>query len=99
MAFKVKQEIRAELEFDEIIYYYENIQVGLGNRFLIDYENLIDTLETYPFFEQKYNIIRKLPFKKFPYTIHFQIDEFENIVYIESISCDYQHPSSTRIKL
>jgi hypothetical protein len=99
MAFKVKQEIRAELELDEIIYYYENIQVGLGNRFLIDYENLIDALETYPFFEQKYNIIRKLPFKKFPYTIHFQIDEYENVVYIESISCDYQNPSNTRIKL
>lgn len=99
MAFKITQEIRAELELDEIIYYYENIQVGLGNRFLNDYEDLIDILETYPFFEKKYNIIRKLPFKKFPYTIHFQIDEFENIVYIESISCDYQNPSNTRIKL
>jgi hypothetical protein len=51
MVFKVQQQIRAELELDEIIYYYENIQVGLGNRFLIDYENLIDILETYPFFE------------------------------------------------
>lgn len=55
MAFKVKQEIRAELELDEIIYYYETIQVGLGNRFLIEYENLIDTLETNPFLSK--NII------------------------------------------
>jgi hypothetical protein len=49
MVFKVQQQIRAELELDEIIYYYENIQVGLGNRFLIDYENLIDILETFLF--------------------------------------------------
>jgi hypothetical protein len=99
MVFKVQQQIRAELELDEVIYYYESVQVGLGNRFLSDYENLLDILETYPFFEQKYNIIRKLPFKKFSYTIHFQIDELENIVYIESISCDYQDPNTTRIKL
>ena len=98
MAFNIQTLIRAELELDEIVYYYENIQNGLGNRFLIDYENLLDILESYPFFEQKYNIMRQLPFKKFPYTIHFQVDEFENIVYIESISCDYQNPASTRIK-
>ena len=42
--------------------------------------------------------MRQLPFKKFPYTIHFQVDEFENIVFIESIPCDYQNPVSTRIK-
>jgi hypothetical protein len=98
MAFNIQTLIRAELELDEIIYYYENIQNGLGNRFLTDYENLLDILESYPFFEQKYNIMRQLPFKKFPYTIHFQVDEFENIVYIESITCDYQNPVSTRIK-
>ena len=98
MAFNIQTLIRAELELDEIIFYYENIQNGLGNRFLMDYENLLDILESYPFFEQKYNIMRQLPFKKFPYTVHFQIDEFENIVYIESISCDYQNPSNTRIK-
>jgi hypothetical protein len=98
MAFNLQTLIRAELELDEIVFYYENIQNGLGNRFLTDYENLLDILESYPFFEQKYNIMRQLPFKKFPYIIHFQVDEFENIVYIESITCDYQNPESTRIK-
>ena len=42
--------------------------------------------------------MRQLPFKKFPCTIHFQVDEFANIVYIESITCDYQNTASTRIK-
>lgn len=98
MAFNIQTLIRAELELDEIVFYYENIQNGLGNKFLKDYENLLDILESFPFFERKYNIMRQLPFKKFPYTIHFQVDEFENIVYIESITCDYQNPSYTRIK-
>ena len=39
MAFNVQTLIRAELELDEIIFYYENIQNGLGNKFLTDYEH------------------------------------------------------------
>jgi hypothetical protein len=71
----------------------------LGNRFLIDYENLIDTLETYPFFEEKYNIVRILPLKKFPYTIHFTVDEFEKTVSIQAVTSNHQDPNTTRIKL
>lgn len=99
MAFDVKTLIRAELEIDETVFYYENIQTGLGERFLLDYENLLNTLYSFPFFEEKYNIVRKLPFKKFPYSIHFTIDEYEQIVYIQSVSCDYQSPEKTKLKL
>ena len=52
MAFNVKTLIRAELELDEAIYYYENIQTGLGNKFFLDYENQLNTLYTFPFFEE-----------------------------------------------
>ena len=34
MVFNVKTLIRAELELDEAVFYYENIQKGLGERFL-----------------------------------------------------------------
>ena len=77
MTFNVKTLIRAELELDEAIYYYENIQKGLGNKFLLDYENQLNTLYTFPFFEENYNIVRRVPFKKFPYIINFTVDEFE----------------------
>ena len=49
MVFNVKTLIRAEIELDEAIYYYENIQIGLGNKFLLDYENQLNTLYTFPF--------------------------------------------------
>ena len=99
MAFNVKTLIRAELELDEAIYYYENIQSGLGKKFLLDYENTLNTLYSFPYFEENYNIIRRLPFKKFPYIINFTVDEYENTVYIHHISCTYQDPKNTRIKL
>jgi hypothetical protein len=98
MVFDVKTLIRAELELDEAVFYYESLQSGLGNKFLLDYENQLNTLYNFPFFEEKYNIVRKLPLKKFPYTIHFTVEEFEKIVLIQSISCDYQNPNTTRLK-
>jgi hypothetical protein len=99
MVFDVKTLKRAELELDEAVFYYENIKNGLGEKFLLDYENQLNTLYNFPFFENKYNIIRLLPFKKFPYTIHFTIDEFEKIVSIQAITCDFQNSENTRLKI
>ena len=96
--FDIQIQKRAELEIDEISHYYESLSVDLGTKFYSECSEYIDTLKDFPFFANKYNIIRNLPLKKFPYTVHFQVDEFENIVYIESKSCDYQNPSNTRIK-
>ncbi len=99
MVFNVKTLIRAELEIDETVFYYENIRKGLGKDFILDYENQLNTLYNFPFFEEKYNIIRTLPLKKFPYTIHFTVDEFEKTVSIQAVTCNYQDPNTTRIKL
>ena len=99
MVFNVKTLIRAELELDEAVFYYETIRKGLGEKFILDYENQLNTLNNFPFFEEKYNIVRTLSLKKFPYTIHFTVDEIEKIVSIQAITCDYQNPENTRIKL
>lgn len=99
MVFDVKTLLRAEIELDEAVFYYQNIRNGLGEKFLLDYENQLNTLYNFPYFENKYNIIRLLPFKKFPYTIHFSIDEFEKIVSIQAITCNFQNPENTRLKI
>ena len=90
---------RAELEVDDISEYYESIAEGLGVKFYSEYKNYVETLKNIPFFEVKYNIIRKLPLKKFPYTIQFIIDEYEKKVFIQAITCDYQNPKNTRLKI
>lgn len=64
--FKIRIQKRAELEIDEISHYYESLSVGLGTKFYIECSEYIDTLKDFPFFENKYNIIRNLPLKKFP---------------------------------
>lgn len=98
MVFNVKTLIRAELELDEAVFYYETIRRGLGEKFILEYENRLNTLYDFPFFEEKYNAVRTLPLKKFPYTIHFTVDENQKTVSIQAVTCDYQDPKTTKIK-
>jgi hypothetical protein len=99
MVFKVLIVKRADLEIEEAVLYYENIRKGLGEKFLLDYKDHLKTLYKFPFFEEKYNIVRTLPLKKFPYTIHFTVDENEKIVSIQAVTSDHQDPNTTRLKL
>jgi len=64
--FEIIIQKRAELEVDEILEYYELLSEGLGVRFYAEYKSVVETLKNIPFFEVKYNIVRKLPLKKFP---------------------------------
>jgi len=91
--------LRADLEVDEIAEYYESLSNGLGTKFFNEYQDYVETLKTFPFFEEKYNIVRILPLKKFPYKIHFTVDENEKLVSIQAVTCNYQDPNITRIKL
>ena len=91
--------LRADLEADEIAEYYESLSNGLGTKFINEYQHYVETLKTFPFFEEKYNVVRILPLKKFPYTIHFTVDENEKIVSIQAVTSNYQDPNTTRIKL
>lgn len=97
--FEINILLRADLEVDEIAEYYESISNGLGTKFFNEYQDYVETLHTFPFFEEKYNIIRTLPLKKFPYTIHFTVDEVNKMVTVYAVTSNYQDPNTTRIKL
>lgn len=91
--------IRADLEVDEIIQYYESVSNGLGTKFNNEFEDYVETLKIFPFFEEKYDIVRTLPLKKFPYTIHFTVDELEKTVSIQAVASNHQDPNITRIRI
>ncbi len=99
MKFKVVILKRANLEIEDAYLYYENIQDGLGINFILDYEDHLNTLYNIPFFKKRYSAIRILPLKKFPYSIHFSVDEINSIVTVHAVILDYQNPDLTRIKL
>ena len=97
--FKLQILSRAKIEVDEAAYYYESKNKGLGKLFYLEFKSYSKTLTNIPFFEEKYNIVRTLPLSKFPYTIHFTVDENEKLVSIQAVTSNYQDPNTTRIKL
>lgn len=97
--FEIVILLRAELEVDEIAEYYESLSDGLGTKFFNEYQKYVDTLNTFPFFEEKYNTVRTVPLKKFPYTIHFTVDEVNKVAAVHAVTSNYQDPNTTRIKL
>jgi hypothetical protein len=97
--YKTEILTRAKQEVNETAFYYESKRKGLGKLFYQEFKNYALTLNNIPFFEVKYSEIRTLPLKNFPYTIHFTVDEKEKIVSIHAVTCDYQDPNTTRIKI
>lgn len=90
---------RAKLEADEAAEFYQSKRKGLGKIFYKEFRNAVETLKINPFFEEKYSGIRVLPLQKFPYCIHFSVDEENKKVLIHALTCDYQNPENIKIKI
>ncbi|MBC7556419.1 MAG: hypothetical protein H7195_05615 [Chryseobacterium sp.] len=98
MIFNIIIEKRAKLEVEKTYLYYKSISGKLGKKFIDEYQDKLNVLQTFPFFQRRYLKIHVLPLKKFPYSIHFLIDDKNNLVTIQALICDHQNPEKTYIK-
>lgn len=96
--FKIIFSFRAKDEINEAALYYENLKKGLGKTFYQEALKYIETLKYIPFFEVKYDEIRTLSLKKFPYKFHFSVNEKDKEVIIHALTNNYQNPQTTVIK-
>jgi plasmid stabilization system protein ParE len=85
MPFKVLIEPRALADIQQAIDYYDSRQPGLGKKFEASVDKHFSSLSKNPFFQIRYKGIRCLPIKKFPFLIHFIIDEKRKVVFIISV--------------
>ena len=83
MNFSLVIEPRALLEIQQAIDYYDEQQEGLGERFLNAIEFQFNVLTDKPKFQIRYSNIRCLRVKKYPYLIHFSIED--KTVYIHAV--------------
>ena len=96
--YSVEMLFWAKEDLLEIAKYYENLSVGLGNKFYIEIRNVIDSLEINPFYISDINGLRQIPVNKFPYKVCFTVDEVNFVVYIKGIKNDNLLPFSSKIK-
>jgi hypothetical protein len=64
----------AEDEYSSAFYYYEEQLSGLGNKFEMETEALLNKLKTNPYlFQRKYKHYREAIYAKFPFYIVYEI--------------------------
>lgn len=92
MAFDIFHYPEANEDILEAVHYYKAISPSVASNFRKQLSKAYENLEKNPFFQIRYDDVRMLPIKKFPYIILFHIDEIKKIVYIISVFCTHQNP-------
>ena len=65
--------------------YYEEQKTGLGQKFNIEVKNAVEIIKVYPFFQFRYDDVRCLSLSRFPYMLHYSVNEKNNTVYIHAV--------------
>jgi len=85
MAFSIAVDPRAMQDIQQAIDFYENQQPGLGKQFEEILNQQLLRLEHTPFFQLRYENVHCLPLKKYPYMIHFTVDEKEQLITVRAV--------------
>jgi toxin ParE1/3/4 len=86
MRFEVEIDLRAVEDVRTAKDYYESQQLGLGIRFEKSIAQLVSILQKNPFFQIRYDHIRCVPMNKFPFMIHFEVNEEEKRIRIIAVT-------------
>lgn len=94
MAFKIKTEPEAYQDIQDGVDWYNSQQSGLGRKFYSEVKAHINSLKINPFFQIRYDDVHCLPIKRYPYIIHYSINEMAKIVTIKAIFNTNKDPLS-----
>lgn len=85
MAYRVLLEPDALKDIQDAIDYYDKQQSGLSTKFESVLNEQIGLLRTTPHFQVRYNNVRCVPIKHYPYMIHFTINEENQSVIVRAV--------------
>lgn len=86
MPYILKYGEQVEFDIKEAIIWYQEQQKRISKTFLAELKNHFKMIEKRPMaFAIRYDEIRCLPLKKFPFMIHYRIIAQINTIYIEAI--------------
>jgi hypothetical protein len=92
MPFRIKIDKDAKLDIQEGIYWYNSRKKGLGKEFHQEVKDFFDVLRNTQFFHVRYDETRCLPLKKFPYMIHYSVDEKNQMIIVRAIFNTSRNP-------
>lgn len=85
MAYKIKIEPDARLDIQEAINWYNAQQKGLGKNFHSAVLSHFDNISKNPHYAVRYDHVHCLPLKKFPFMVHFTVDDAKKIVTVRAV--------------
>jgi toxin ParE1/3/4 len=91
-SFSVRVLASAETDLDEAFEYYSGINPELGQRFIKHIDSALNDLKENPYYQIRYDNFRMKIVRKFPYVIHYTLDENRKIVFVYGIRKSYQNP-------
>jgi hypothetical protein len=83
--FKVVFHNEALEQLQQSINYYNAAQKGLGKRFALVVKATAGQLDKTPFYQIRYDDICCFPLQKFPFMLHFRVNEDLNVVEIFAV--------------
>lgn len=84
-------------DIQDAVDYYKTINHKLALRFFSTLNKQFLTIQkNHSSFAIRYDTIRCLPFKKFPYMIHYSVLTDEKTVTIKAVFCTHQNPENWR---
>lgn len=92
MAYKLVIKPEVYYDIQSAVDWYNSKQKGLGKRFFEAIQNEYKTLKNAPVFQVRYNDVRCLPVKKFPYMVHFIVEEGSKTVVVLGVINTYMNP-------
>lgn len=75
----------AKADIQDGITYYNSKVKGLGRKFHTEVTAAFNSIVQNPYFQVRYNDVRCLPLKKFPYMVHYQIHHELNAITVYAV--------------
>lgn len=85
-------------DIQEAIDYYNEKQTGLGKRFLTTTRSTIATIKKIPYFQIRYDEVRCLLIKGFPFMIHFTVEEKSSLILVHAVIHTSRNPDEHWLK-
>jgi plasmid stabilization system protein ParE len=96
--YTIEFQLEAESDIDSILEYYNGISAQIADKFYKNFLDTINSLMIFPKFQIKYDSIRCILIKNFPYMIHYQLNDEARTVLVLAIINTYRNPKTTWIR-
>lgn len=90
--YKIKIETFAKQDIQKDIRWYNSKKKGLGKEFHQEIKDHFEILKAIKFFQIRYDEVRCLPLKRFPYMIHYSVDEDRKLVIVRAVFNTHRDP-------